>query len=280
MIRNYNGVVNHSTLRDLKRLCDVNAENFKNLSEAYAQDSEVSFYTNLDPIIGCPDEMSKLVTLKSEAEITDYLKKDFIERLEGYLGFRHPDKDYLLDELIGFFKENGGKYPSKDEMRKLEITAENKRVTELPADAVTAETPNTVQELLKETLELAEEIMEARRETKPDDILIHVEPYCDELGLSNDDFCATISWNRHYGVGNNSDYSLHVRMLDDEVVQTISIHQYGGKADVHAENWYQDSIDEKALTDCFVTIHKGMVEFAEEEGIEFLSEIDYSKISA
>lgn len=113
MIRNYNGNVNRAVMRDLRRLCDVNAENERNLFEAFAQKGGVSVYENLDPFTGCPDEMSNVVTMKSEAEIEEYLKKDFLKRIEGYLAYRKPAEDYLLSALIEFVKENG-RFPEKD----------------------------------------------------------------------------------------------------------------------------------------------------------------------
>ena len=112
MIRNYNGNVNRSAMRDLRKLCDVNAENERILFEAFDQKGEVSVYENLDPFTGCPDEMSDVVTMKSAAEIKEYLKKDFIRRVEGYLNHRKPAEDYLLSALIEFVKENG-RFPEK-----------------------------------------------------------------------------------------------------------------------------------------------------------------------
>ena len=279
MIRNYNGNVNRATLRDLKKLCEVNAENFKNLSEAYAQNGEVSFYTNLDPFTGCPDEMSEVVTLKSEKEIKEYLKKDFIERLEGYLNHKRPAEDYLLKSLIDFLKENGGVFPNADEMKKLEKEAETKRVSE--SSTTKKEEPSSEQMVLKEILELAEEIMESRRETKPDDIFVHVEPYHDELGIQTDKFYANIQWDRYYGNGDSSDYSLTVSMRDDDEVHQISFYyQFDGNASISAVDWCDESIDTKTIMNRIINIHKDIVDIAEKEGLEFISEVDYEKISA
>lgn len=40
MIRNYNGNVNRSAMRDLRKLCDVNAKNERILFEAFDQKGE------------------------------------------------------------------------------------------------------------------------------------------------------------------------------------------------------------------------------------------------
>jgi len=170
MIRNYNGNINRAVVRDLRRLCDVNAENERNLFEAFDQKGEVSVYENLDPFTRCSDEMSNVVTMKSEAEIQEYLKKDLLERLERCLGYKKTAEDYLLCALIEFIKTNG-RFPEKDEMRQLEKNAEAKRIAELPSDVVTVPKEITEQDMAKEILELAEEIMEARRENNPKDIV-------------------------------------------------------------------------------------------------------------
>ena len=59
--RNYNGTVNHRVMRDLRKLCDVNAENEKELFEAFRKKGEVSVYENLDPFTGSPDERIKVL---------------------------------------------------------------------------------------------------------------------------------------------------------------------------------------------------------------------------
>jgi len=280
MLRNYNGNVNRSTLRDLKKLCKVNAENFETLSEACAFEGEVSFYTNLDPITGCPDEMSEVITLRNEAEIKDYLKKDFLGRLNGYLTYHKPAEDYLLNALIDFIKENDGWYPSKEKMRQLEITAENKRIAESPV--TDSQDFDVKQEMLKEILLLAEEIMESKREDDPKAITIHLEPYPDTLSLSsNDDFYIDINWNRYHGYGNNSDYRVVITMKDDPDVEIIEIYSYRGTAFVNAENSEAEEMNDPVLVkDQLMTIHQGIVKLAEAEGIEFLSEIDYAELSA
>lgn len=280
MLWNYNGDVNRSTLRDLKKLCKVNAENLDNLLKAYAKNGKVSFNTNLDPFTGCPDEMSETVTLKSEEEIKEYLKADFQERLDEYLAYHKPAEDYLLNALIDFIKENGDTYPSKDEFRQLEITAENKRIAASPV-TTDSQDFDPEQEMLKEILQLAEEIMETKRENDPKAITIHLEPYPDTLNLSNDDFYININWDRYYGNGNNSDYRVVIIMKDDYLdVETIEIYSHG-TAFVNAENCLEKEVDDPILIkDQLIAIHQSIVQMAEQEGIEFLSEIDYTKLSA
>ncbi len=273
MIRNYNGNVNRIVMRDLRRLCDVNAENERNLFEAFAQKGEVSVYENLDPFTCCPDEISNVVTMKSEAEIKEYLKKDFIKRVEGYLEHRKPAKDYLLCALIEFIKENG-RFPEKDGMRQLEKSAEAKRIAELPSDTVTVHKEITEHDIAKEILELAEEIMESRRESNPDDIVWRDEPYPESLWIETDDFQGSILHASWYSYKDFRDYSCAIKMKD---YQRISINYCSdGTAYATAKSIFDEDL-ELSITNYMITIHKGIVEMAKEAGIEFTSEIDYKK---
>ena len=187
MIRNYNGNVNRGVVRDLRRLCDVNEENKKSLFETFNQKGEVSVYENLNPFTRCSDELSNVVTMKSEAEIQRYLKKDFSKRLEGYLEFKKPEQDYLLSALLEFIRQNH-KFPERNEMRQLEKDAEAKRIAELPPHTVTAPQVITEQDMAREILELAEEIMESRRESNPADIVIRIEPYPESYYIDTEKF--------------------------------------------------------------------------------------------
>ena len=284
MIRNYNGKVNRAILRDLRELCDVNDGNLLNFLEAFAKNGEVSFYTNLCPFTGCPDEMSDTHTLTSEEEIREYLKKNAEGRLEEYLQsieHKNPTADHLMAAVVEFIKENA-KYPNKDEMRQLEIVAEAKRIAELPAGTVTQEMPQTDQDMMREIMELAEEIFESRQLTDPKDIHRHAEPYEDELFVESGDFDGSIRWDRHYGNGDSCDYSLVGDLSDNGDIIIVRFRPYYGddvlKVRVYAQHyWYRDR-EINLSTDHLITVHKSIVDLAEQEGIEFISEIDYEKL--
>ncbi|MCI9177204.1 MAG: hypothetical protein HFJ28_01145 [Clostridia bacterium] len=275
MLKNYNGSINRTLFRDLMKLCEVNSENSKILLQTYSQKGEVSFYTNLDPFTRCPDEMSEVVTLKSEDEIKDYLKKDFLERLTGYLSFKAPDNDPLTNALIDFIKNSSGIYPTREEMRQLEIAAENIRLATPSATAKTTVALSPVQELLKEILQLAEEIIESRRQTKPEDIFIHVEPYPDTLTLDSNGFSFFIKWARFYNENNCTDYSVIVSSLNDSLIDKIYFnYNFSAIPVVYAED-HEVTVPSHQL----IKIHQAIVALASQEGIEFLSEVDYEKIS-
>ncbi len=268
MLRNYNGAINHSVLRELKKLSQVNAENFKILWDEFSSQNKVSVWTNLCPITHCPDEMSGTVTLKSKAEIKDYLKKDFESRLENYLQEKRPKTDFLLTAVISFLKENEGRYPNKEEMRQLEIAAENERIASALPETETE--PPAIQMLLREILELAEEIMETRRETKPEEIQTHVEPYPDELCLSNENCSISIAYRRYLGYGNNRDYSCEIG-IDDYQIHLFYCNDTD--PDLYVRNWSLD----KWLVDVMIQVHQFIAQVAQQEGFEFVSEVDYEK---
>lgn len=277
MIRNYNGNVNRSVLRDLRKLCNLNAENERNLFEAFDRDGEVSVYENLDPFTGCPDEMSTIVTMKSDKEVKEYLKKDFLKRVNGYLKDRNPEEDYLLNALIEFIKEHG-RFPEKEGMSQLEKEAEAKRVAELPADNVTIPKEMTDEEIAKEILELSEEIMESRRENHPEDIRVPVEPYPESLWFETDKFQGSILYARYYGKKDFTDYSLAIQIKGYNRVDTIAINYWSdGTACITVKDRRDNELEE-SVTDYIVNIHKDIVEMAKKEGIEFTSEIDYENV--
>ncbi len=282
MIRNYNGSVNRTVIRDLRKLCDVNAENERNLFEVFQKEGKVSVYANLDPFTGCPDELSTVVTMKSEAEVREYLKKDFLGRVEGYLDhiirYQNLPDDYLMSSLVEYIKKSG-RFPENDEMRQLEKDAEAKRIADLPSGTITTPKEMTEQDMAREILELAEEIIEARRETRPEDIFVHVEPYDDELPLSNDEFYMVIQWDRYEGRGNSSDYSCSVTMRKNiNIDRVLFQYQYDGTIGVKVEGWLTTGTNLSIQN--LIAIHKFVVQMAKAEGIEFTSEIDYGKFQA
>lgn len=273
MIRNYNGTVNRTLLRGLHKLCMVNATDEKNLFDTYAQNGDVSFYENTD-FLGLPDEMSNLITLKSESEISDYLKKHFEKKLDHFLHGKKTDTDYLLTAVITFIKEKGY-FPIDEEMRKLECEAENKRLIDFPVD-LTAPTRSTKEDLLKEVMELSEEIFEKRKLNKPKDIYTHVEPYWDQLSITTDNFYITISWDRYYGRGDNSDYKLTVSSYNNHDIYFTTLQHYGAEVFITAKNWCYKPI--RLSLDQLIAVHKEICKIAELEGIEFLTEINYEEL--
>ncbi len=278
MIKNYNGKVSRRVLGDLRKICDVNEENRNNLLEKLAKDGEVSFYVNMDPFTGCADELSDVVTLKSEAEVEKYLKKDFKARLDGYIEHRHLADDPLIQSIVSYLTENNGVYPERDTMRELEIAAEEKR--KMALSETETQTIDAKDLLLKEILELTEVVMEARRETNPDDIWQHVEPYDDELHITTcDDFEAVLMCEAHYSRGDSTDYKLYALMQRDHVKISF-LYCYDGEVSVSVKDDWNQGVDVEVMWDRFITVHKGMLEIAKKEGLEVTSEVDYEELSA
>lgn len=278
MIRNYNGKVNRAVIRDLRKLTHVNAENERNLFEVFDEKGEVSVYENLD-FFGFPDEMSTVVTLKTEAEVKEYLKKDFIKRVDGYLERKKHDEDYFLSALIEFVKANG-RFPERDGMRQMEKDAEAKRIAGLPTSNECDKKEITIQDIALEILELAEEIMESRRENNPKDITTPVEPYPERLWIETNEFQGSILYAKYYGYKDFRDYSCAIRFKGYRDVETIKIDYCSdGTPIVTTKNFMDEKLD-VSVTEYLITIHKGFVEMAKETEFEFESEIDYQKFAS
>lgn len=278
MIRNYNGKVNRALIRDLRKLCGVNAENERNLFEVFDKNGEVSVYENLD-FFGCPDEMSTVVTLKTETEVKKYLKKDFAKRVDGYLSHKEPDKDFFLNALIEFVKANA-RFPERDAMRQMEKDAESKRVAELHTSNECVKKEITIQDIALEILELAEEIMESRRENNPKDIDTPVEPYPERLWIETDEFQGSILYAKYYGYKDFRDYSCAIRFKGYRDVKTITIgYCSDGTPVIRAEDFFEKKLD-VSITEYLIIIHKSIVEMAKKTDFEFESEIDYQKFSS
>lgn len=277
MIKNYNGYVNRKVMNGLRKLCMVNSQNREELFLRFYMNGGVSFCSNLDPLTDCPDELSDIVTLRSEQEVEDYLKRDFKKQLDEYITRKKISISHLLENIITYLMENDGIYPEKDEMRKIEVDAEAKRKAELTETEINQISAEDM--LLKEILELSEDVMETRRETNPEDILVHVEPYDDELYITDyHDFEALIMCDSHYGNGDNSDYKLHTRMQKDNMEIKFLYRHYDKMIYAHATDDYGHNVEMKDIMDHIITVHKGMCDIARQEGIEFTSEVDYEKI--
>lgn len=278
MIRNYNGKVNRAVIRDLRKLTHVNAENERNLFEVFDEKGEVSVYENLD-FFGFPDEMSTVVTLKTEAEVKEYLKKDFAKRVDGYLSHKEPDKDFLLSALIEFVKENA-RFPERDAMRQMEKDAEAKRIAELPTSNECVKKEITIQDIALEILELAEEILEFRRENEPKSVFTPVEPYPERSWVETDEFEGNILHQKYYGWKDFRDYSCAIRIKGYRDVETIMIEYCSDGTPVITPKNFMDKELDVSVTEYLITIHKGIVEMAKKTELEFESEIDYQKLSA
>jgi len=128
-------------------------------------------------------------------------------------------------------------------------------------------------ELMREFFELAVKIFKSRQKTRPDDIRNYVESGHKDLYLSHEDFFARIQLRQDYAAVDayilDIVYSVHAeicivwffRISDNEVI-------------VEGQDSYGNDINELSI-DQMVIIHKGIIDLARIEGIEFESEINY-----
>lgn len=273
MVRNYNGNVNRNTIRDLKKLCRINGENENILFEAFDEKGVVCVYENLD-FFGFPDEMSYTIKLSSEQEIKEYIKKEFLKRLSNYTESHEVTNDYFLDDLLAYIKANY-RFPEEHVLAEIEKEAEKKRISELPNNS--SQSRDITQfDIAKEILELAEEIMEIRRENNTREIFIPAEPYPESLSISDSVISVDIFHEAYYGTKDFRDYSCNCRIKADCIDFSFE-YDFDGQPTFSTEYLFNESIEEKDVIKHLITIHKQISEIAKKEGFKFISEIDYDK---
>lgn len=150
----------------------------------------------------------------------------------------------------------------------------------MPNDQTSSSKEITEQDIITEILELAEEIIEARRITNPDDIFVHVEPYDDELTIADNHIHLVISWKRYYGYKDSRDYRCLAYFRKEVDIATdidnvLFYYRYDGTADIEVKGWSSSDMDISINT--LLSLHQFIVKMAKKEGIEFTSEIDYEK---
>ena len=138
---------------------------------------------------------------------------------------------------------------------------------------------STEQLAMKEILQLCAEIMKKRTQTKPEDIFIPVEPYKATLNIKSELFYGVIKYDIYYGSGEICDYSLMIDFIESmDGIRTVSFLTYSKNGEVDACAKDMDDEEIELTADCLIEIHKGIVNIAKAEGIEFLSEVDYQKL--
>ena len=270
----YNGKKDRKTIQDFFRLCKVCEENREEIMKYFNENGPLCVTTDFCPITGCPDELSERTPLKTEDEINDFLKKDFKRRFEGYLRYKKIS-DPLTAELYSFIKENM-KFPTADEMKTIEKTAEDKRL-----ESSTNEVKEiSMAKLIKnEIVQLAIEIYFLTGLNEPKAIHHRVEPYDSSLVLENDKLDITITYNRWYPNDSDSDYNIHA-CKNAEIYFSSGIHFWSGyDNDAYMMN---SSYENVAITEenreFIIAIHEYLSKIAREKGFEFTSEVDYEKI--
>lgn len=272
MIYNYKGSVDRGILSDLEYLCDRREEEFKKIKDELRQKKSLSIFTNLDPFTGCPDEMSEGHEITSVKAGKKFIDDYFLEMLDRYISKKSINtNDFLIARVVEFMRKNVGKFPSEKQMKDMELEAEKERRSKEPKRKI-----NMDEEILTEILSLAEEIMRLREKNNPDDIFHHLEPYDDELFLkTEDEDDIQVRQDVHYGKGTKEDYSL---IWYKHSIGARLRFAYDGSHKVKCK--YYDTFNECNDISSIVEIHKSICKIATAEGVKFLSEVDYNKISA
>lgn len=266
----YNGKKDRKTIQDFFRLCKVCEENREEVMNHFNKNGPICVTTNHCPITGLPDEFSDRTPLNTEEEINDFLKKDFERRFEGYLCNKDLS-DPLISELYSFIKANM-RFPSTDEMKNIEKTAETKRLESTVHEVKEI----SMAKLIKnEIVQLAIEIYILTDRTDPKAIHHRVEPYDSSLSLGNENIAVTITYNRWYPNDGDIDYNIHA-CRNDKPYFSSGIHFWSGD-DNDAYMNENVTITEENY-ESIIAIHKYLSKIAREKGFEFTTEVEYDKI--
>lgn len=284
MIRNYNGPVNRSFIRALQELCREYVKPRSELFGKLAQEGTLNLATNLD-FFGEVDCCSVKHTLSTEDDVQAFITGLISKKINALRDYCYNvEKDPFTELLIKFIINSGGYFPAENELRAMYGEAEHIR---LEADTETESAPLTpLQMLMKECLELAEEIMERTRAKNPDAITIRTQDYDDFMDFEGDHVGGTLYWNRWnyryfgteysvvFGCGDHKRYVKLKYEYDDEEIPIYLVRYYYREDD---EKFGDD--DEYAVR-LLIDLHKDLSKLASELGFEFISEVDYDAVPA
>jgi hypothetical protein len=245
------------------KLCKEKAEKRKRLLEKLTEDGEVSDSYSY--------ELQSSKILESKDEIENFLQEELLIKLEDEIrSIPEEEKDYVLNRLVNFIKANY-RFPNSEEISEIEKEAEKERISKLPPETsnVAVKKELTQKNIVDEILEIAEEIFKRRSIIDPKSIVEHVDEYDDALELIGNDFDLIIKFDTYFGLDNSRAYSCSVKL------------PYGKEVWMYLGNIYtRISIaylgDEKCNLpiEQLLSIHKFMMEKANEDGLECMSELD------
>ncbi len=279
MIRTYNGNINRQSIYDLKKICAANAHDKETLKEECEKYGSIIVCSHLNPFTGLPDIFSPELTLCTEKDIEECVHDYFLERLEVYLKIHPTQKDPLLEALLSYVQKHFGCFPNKEEFKQMEIKAEEKRLSKSSQKTTILPPPITEQLLLREILEMAEEIFAVYSDTIPkarkeyDDF----EYFPIQSGLKG-----AISHKILFPKNCFLDYTCMVEMAGEKkepIFITITYYP-NGNAYCYAEDILDQELD-IPLTAKLITIHQTFLNMLQEYGISLKSEIsNYQDITS
>ena len=106
--------------------------------------------------------------------------------------------------------------------------------------------------------------------------MTHVCPYNDELAITDDNVTIVIKYNGYFGHKDSRDYRCFAYLKNNiDINHVLFYYKYDGTADIEVKGYSRTDID--ISKDTLLSIHKFITKTAKEEGIEFISEVDYDK---
>ena len=266
MKRVYNGTVNMSFRRDLRRLIGEYWDYYNTWIEEIAKEGSITVDEDFSLF-----RESIPTTFHSEKEIEDFLTGRLNKRLDD---LQKRWKLGIFERMvIDFIRRNAWKYPSPGELMNIATEAEAERIQ------IEGMTPPITSEIIaREILRLCSEIMEQARE-KPSEnwpeerVFTPVNPYPEEFSME----VQTYRCDMEHGMQGSDEGDLEYRCKFFVKYPDI--------------DWIEIRLDRSGTTYCQFAInrlnqeefnwklllsrYKGVLERAKEYQIEFLNEIDF-----
>ena len=280
MIRNYNGPTIRYVIWLLKDQCKKLAEAREGLFTKLKSKGIFKVATNLGPF-GEADCCSNVVTLTNAEDIQIFLEALMKEKIDAILYF-YPSatNDPFTKMLIDLILANGGYFPNKEKLKQMYGEAEALRLSLLSKNAEKVSSLTPFDMLLKECLELAEEVMELTRQKNPDLITVRTEDYPDYMEFFDEEnnIYANIFWDRWADPHHNTDHSISVKFMNEWNREIFLDHEYHDPDSFefvvthHSDDPFVD--DNEYAVRLFIALHKALCKAATDLGFEFLSEVE------
>ena len=276
MNRIFNGIINWSFFRDLKRMIKEYWEYHDTWIKELEKDGNVTVKEGFSLF-----RMGTYTTFETPKEIEDFLEELLNEKLNELQKRWKPG--IFERQVIDFIRKNAWKYPSPSELIDIAAEAEAERIQiegmTLPINSAT---------LAMEILRLSSEIMERARdyplEDYPDErVFTPEDPYPEEftfdISTEHCDHCYV----EHDVLGSDAgdaEYRVKFYLNKLEMRMLQIMFEWGTRNMLLMFTW-KPLAEERELSEeehwlILLTIYKGVLERAKDYKVDFINEIDFT----
>ena len=285
MIRNYNGPVSRSFIRALRGMCKASVPIREDLFNALKGQMPLHIWCNLY-WFGEVDLASYIETLHTEEDVQAFITKKIEEKINFLrTWYFNVIDDPFTEMLIRFIIDSGGYFPADKELTEMYGNAERVRLEALKSKNVESSPLTPLQMLMKECLELAEEVMERKRAIDPNSIKERTQDYDDYTYFQGDYVSGTLFWNRWNSCIFGTEYSVKFGCGDLERYITLKYEYDDSEVPIYIVKYYSDrhrrfNDDDEYAVRLLIDLHKDLSKQATELGFEFISEVeDYETVT-